>query len=598
MKSAQEVAELFWGYVRNDRYTKARMQQVAEVANGDLAIPLPELSAIEKSSVANYTHIGIQQMAQRLTSVQPVWKYPPLQATPLARKQAKMRGLVQRYWDLEDRQALLDAQLARYMFGYGTAPQRVDVCLTSERPKTMIASPLTVYCPRPSQVNDIHPEHGIAAKRMDVAKIKKRWPDNTEVLLALRDCQPSEERWIVEYADAEEVQLVLCGEAYKYGAPYGEPQIQGQAVRLAWAPNRAEVSPWAVPGLIHLDKPQGHFDQIMGAYQAEGLLNALSLQQAARSVFPETWVVARPGEMPNIVTPADPIRGVVGQISGATLETITPVPQYSTNMEQDRLSETQRQNAGLPQDFSGMAGSGIRTGRRAAQLIESAVDPTLGEAQTSVAIAKELVADIRAKFDKAYFKKSKSFYIDVGDRQARVSYTPEKLWVEGCSPSIRYPVTGSDVNSLTILTGQMVGTGLISVDTARHQHPLVRDADYESDKIQREKLESVFLESLAAKVQDPQDPFQAKHWAKLLRLITDQDIPLLEAYEQLEREVQEEQAQQVQPGTPEAMPGLDGPGAVPPQIAEPNPNQRNLASLMSSLRMPERTVQLSSGGRA
>ena len=598
MKTAMEVAQLFWQHLVEDGGAKRRMQEVAEAANGDMAIPLPELNALDKAAVANYTHIGIQQMSQRLTSVQPVVRYPPLQATPLARKQAKMRGMTQRYWDLADRQVLLDAQLARYLFGYGTAPQRIDVNLGEHRPFTSITSPLTTYCPRPAQVNDIHPVYGIAAKRFDAATIHKRWGYMPEVSLMLKDRQPREERWVIEYADADETTLVLCGEAHKQNSAFETPQAHGEAVMLSQVPNRAGVSPWVVPGLIHLDRPQGHFDQIMGAYMAEGLLNALSLQQAARSVFPETWVVARPNEMPNIVTPADPIRGVVGQISGASLETITPVPQYSTNMQQDRLAETQRQNAGLPSDFSGMAGQGIRTGRRAAQLIESAVDPTLGEAQTSVAIAKELICELRAKYDKAYFKQSKTYFLDVGDRQAKVTYTPENLWVDGARGSVKYPVTGSDVNSLTILTGQMVGTGLISTGTARKMHPFVPDADYEHDMITREKLESVFLDSLAAKVQDPADPFQAKHWARLNRMITDQDIPLLEAYEQLEAEVQAEQAEQVQPGTPEAMPGLDGPGAIPPAIAGPQPAQQNLASLMGALRMPERQVQLSSGGRA
>ncbi len=597
MKTAQQIAEMFWLYRTEDHDLKLRMRQIAEIADGDVAIPLPELNAVDRPAVANLTHVGIQHMSQRMSSVQPGVEFTPRKLTKAERDAAEMRTKVVHHWWQADRMPLLDAQAGRYLFAYGTAPGRIDVHLQEERPFLSLPSPLGVYVPRPSQVNDLVPAHGIAARQMDAASILKRWPNNTEVARVLRDSRPGKKRWVLEYADAAEIHLVMCGESNEAKDSQYSIDLAGKPTTLGWAPNRAGVSPWIVPGLVHLNKPQGHFDQLVGAYQAQGLLTALELQQAARSVFQETWVVSRPGENAEVITPADPIRGVVGEIRGGDIQTISPDAQFHTHQAQDRLAESQRVTASIPSDFGGQAASNVRTGRRASQLMDAAVDPSLGEAQTTYAIAKELQIETMAAFDKAYFKKSKSFVLKWKGRQSEQEYVPAKLW-ETAKCLVSYPVAGTDVNSLAILIGQELGMGLRSKASARRLMPTIDDAEGESDMIVAEKLESVFLESLAGMVADPQSPLQPRQLARLIKMVRDEDVDLIDAFLKVQEEAQAEQAETVEPGTPEAMPGLDGAGAIPPAIAGPAPGQQNLASLMGALRLPERQVTTSSGSRA
>lgn len=598
MKTAKEVAELFWQYRADDHDVKLRMRQVANNVDGTVVIPLPELNAIDKPAVANLTYKGIQAMGQRFASTQPDVTFLPTKLTKEAKKAATLQTRRVQFWWQQDKMPLLDAQAGRYMFGYGTAPVRMDIDLVAGRTFVSQPSPLGIYVPRPKQVNDLRPEHGIAARQMPVASILAAWPNNLELKLSLRECKPHEQRWVLEYADAVQVTLVMCGEADLSNIDFASIDQRGEPVTLSTAPNRAEMSPWVAPGLVNLNKPQGHFDQIMGMYQAQGLLTALELQQAARSVFPETWIVSRQGENAQVVTAADPMRGVAGEIRGGDIQTIVPPPQYSTNLTQDRLAAAQRETAGIPAEFSGMAASNVRTGRRANQLVDAAVDPSLGESQTMWAMAKEEMIKIGAAYERGYLKKSRTFAVKFGGRKAAYEATPADIWKDGCEPFVQYPMAGSDVNSLAILTMQEMGGGLISKETARKRMPDIDDPEGEKDQIAAEQLEAVFLESLAAMVQDPQSPLQPRHLPVLIKKIRDKDIDPVDAFLEIQAEEQERQAEQVEAGTPEAMQGLDGAGAVPPAIAGPAPAQQNLASLMSSLRLPERTIQTSSGGRA
>jgi hypothetical protein len=289
---------------------------------------------------------------------------------------------------------------------------------------------------------------------------------------------------------------------------------------------------------------------------------------------------------------------VVGEISGGDIRTITPDQHFQTHQAQDRLAEAQRVTASIPSDFSGQASSNVRTGRRASQLVDAAVDPSLGEAQTAYALAQEEIISIQAQYDRAYFKRSKTFRLKWRGRYSENTYEAGKLWEGDTECKVAYPIAGSDINSTAILAGQLLGLGIISKERARKLMPMIDDGEGEKDTIHAEQLEAVFLESLAGMVADPNSPLQGRQLAKLIKLVRDKDVDPIDAFLQIQEEAQEEQASEVQPGTPEAMPGMDGAGAIPPGVAGPEQGSQNLASLMGALRLPERTMPTSSGGRA
>ena len=460
MRDADEIAGLFWEYRQESGDAKKRMSQIANIADGDVVIPLPELGAIDRPAVANLTHIGIQGLAQRFSTVQPDVEFKPRRLTKPAIATAELKTRWVNWWWSEDKMPLLDAQAGRYMFGYGSSPRRVDWSIKNDRPFLSVPSPLHVYAPRPTQANDICPPHAIAAREMSVPEVRKRWSDREGVARFLADASDAANYWVLEYADDVEIHLVLCGEAHSSNPMYAD--TGGRALSLEWVPNLAGRSPWVVPGLIHLNRPQGHFDQLVGMYQAAGLLTALELQQAARSVFQETWIVARPGEIPNVIENADPMVGTVGMLEGGDIRTIAPDPQFGTHMAQDRLMESQRATASIPADFGGQAASNVRTGRRAAQLIDSAIDPALAEAQTAHSLAKEEEISIAADFDKAYSAgRSKVFVTQWRGKYSEDTYTPEKLWGDENDSKclVNYPIHGADANGSHRLDWSDAGNG-------------------------------------------------------------------------------------------------------------------------------------------
>ncbi|MGB1225777.1 MAG: hypothetical protein ACPHCN_16775, partial [Mycobacterium sp.] len=137
MRSAGEVCELFEESRKDSRFVKERMLQVARVMDGDVVIPLPELSATEEPAVANLALRGLTTMSQNLSSVQPVTKFTPLNLKNSHRKAADQRMKVVDYWAQEDNEPLLDSQRGRYLYGYGSTPSRIDIDSDGERPVKM-----------------------------------------------------------------------------------------------------------------------------------------------------------------------------------------------------------------------------------------------------------------------------------------------------------------------------------------------------------------------------------------------------------------------------------------------------------------------------
>lgn len=603
MRSADEVVTLFDRLREQGGHHKERMREMAQVNNGDIAIPLPELSSVDRSSVVNYAYRGLQTMSQNMSSVAPVTMFGPLKATEGERRAARTRMNVAAYWDQKDRMALLDAQRARYLFGYGTSPVRVDVNLLEERPVLSVPSPLTTYAPQPSQANDITPPFAIAAMQMSASGLVARYGANVQVLLKAAGSMkenPHELFWVLEYADAEEFHLVLGQKVVndRMSSRYIGEEAHGGGVTLTRMPNRAGISPWVCPGLINLDKMQGHFDQILGMYHAQSVLTALELQHAARSVFQETWLVARPGETPQIMTPADPITGQIGEVRGADIQTIAPDPQFHTHMVQDRLQEAALMTAGIPPDMLGRSASNVRTGRRGSEILSAAQDPALQEAQSIMAESKIEEKRRQIEFDKAYFRKSKSIMVTWSGRVEQVEYEAGELWkTNECL--IKYPMPGMDSSSLIIMVGQLIGMDLLSKSEARQMLPFFDDPDSSADLVVTETLQRAFLEQLGAMVQSPDSPLQPRHVARLIKLVRDKDMDLIDAFEKVQEEAQKEQATPVPAEDPmAAAPGLDGPGALPPPVEGPNLGTDNVADLFGRLRMPSMTVNTPTGGRA
>ena len=138
---------------------------------------------------------------------------------------------------------------------------------------------------------------------------------------------------------------------------------------------------------INLDHAQGQFDGILGMYQMQARLMALEVIAVQKGVFPDTWLVGRAGETPQIVNPADGLTGEVGVVRGGDLKDMALQPGYMTNPAIDRLERAQRLTAGIPSEFGGESTTNIRTGRRGDAVLSAVVDFPVQEAQRIMAVS-------------------------------------------------------------------------------------------------------------------------------------------------------------------------------------------------------------------
>ena len=309
---------------------------------------------------------------------------------------------------------------------------------------------------------------------------------------------------------------------------------------------------------------------------------ALEVIAVQKGVFPDTWLVGRPGETPQIVNPADGLTGEVGVIRGGDLRDMQMQPGYMTNPAIDRLERAQRLTAGIPPEFGGESTTNIRTGRRGDAVLSAVVDFPVQEAQRIMARSLQEENKLAVNMSKAYAgNKGKSFYVTTKNAKGRVDYTPNDNF-DSTDNMVSYSQAGADINNLVIGGGQRVGMGTMSKQSFMAIDPLVDDPEFEHDTVIAEQLEGALLSSIQQ--QASQGAIPPADLARIMELVANNEMELAEAVEKVQREAQERQAEQVAPDSPEAMPGLAQPGmGAESATAAPAGGAPSLQALLGAL---------------
>lgn len=567
------------------------MEEVRRLYNGDTDVDLPELGSNERAAVANLAKLGIDSMAMRVASVTPNIAFSVERAGEEAKKRARnKRDVILHHWWPENRvQTHITPRRARWFFAFASAP----VMLRPGKdglPRWYDRHPIGTYAAPPTQVGDITPDDVIFCFKKNGKELAALYPEQM-----VRICGGNMERLkptydVVEFVGCDEITTVVMGDKSNDYLP-----AQGSPCEILHSiPNRTDRPLVVTPGAITLDKPLGQFDGLIGQYQMQARFMALYMIAQERAIFPETWVVSQPG-MPRaeILQQADPIEGIVGEIQGGSIQTITPNPSPMTPQLIDRLEYNERASGAIPSEFSGQSGSNIRTGRRGDAVMSAAVDFRLQEAQTIFEASFVEENKIAIAIAKAYAG-SKTFSMYVPGR-GKVAYTPNDIFTDD-THQVRYAYAGADANSITIAVGQKLGLETLSRESAMELDPLVRDVEVERDRIVGEALERAFLSSIQTQAADPNGPYQPKDLARIVRLVKEDKMDLPEAVETVDQEIREAQAAQAkaQAQGAEMMPGLSMPGApgapVPPTIQDVGPSVGNLSQMLTQLRRPQMTM--------
>jgi hypothetical protein len=314
-----------------------------------------------------------------------------------------------------------------------------------------------------------------------------------------------------------------------------------------------------VPRRINLDRQKGQFDGILGMYYTRARLTALTEIAIERGIFPDEYLIARPGENPEIIQIADGKTGQLGVVKGGDIQQLQLNPGYKTDIALDRLERQERLEGAIPAEFGGESGTNIRTGRRGESILSATVDFRVQESQEVLASALLEEDKIAIALEKTYWgSASKSFFIP-GMGGGIKDYTPNKLW-ETDFHYVAYSASGSDVNSLTVTLGQLLGTGLISKESAREAYPLISDPELERDRLVAEGIESALLQSIQAQAADPNGPYQPDDLAFIAEKVASNAMSLPAAIQAAQKRAQERQATPAPVGAPETMPGLAMPG--------------------------------------
>lgn len=605
MRNADDIAQLWFERRRRSGRERERMRQVRDLVNGDIVVPLSEIDSEDRPAVINLAKQGVNQMAMRAASTKPFVRYiaADFGHREKARKRADMKRRVNHGWWGANRMQLQLRQRGRWMFAYASSPVLIRPCFdrrsrTYDMPMWQPRNPLDTYAaPQRSQI-DYCVDDAIFAQTRSVGWLRSRYP---AAALPFRDASLDDLVDVLEYVDHEQISLVAClgarrwyevAETFGAGAdPFGADRHTGEAVFLEQLPNRADYPLVVATGNISLDRRVGDYDSLVGMYQAQARLMALSLLARERGVFQEAYLVQHPNspEAPEVVVKADPRTGKLGVVRGGTIVRTNIDPQFATDTGIDRLERAQRVEAGVPADWGGESASNIRTARRGADVIAATIDPRLHEIHDIFAASLEDENRVAIKVDRAWFGNDrKSFHVSWAGDYGKVTYTPNDVFADGDTHEVKYPLPGGDVHDINIATGQAIGAGVMSKRTAAELNPLIENPEAEHDAVIAERLEEALLNQILTLAQSPEGPYQPVDLARIAQIVASDKKELFEAVMQVQREAQERQAAVAE--TPaDAMPGLSmpGQGAEAQGAFQTTPSQQGLTQLLRSLTLPQ-----------
>ena len=547
------------------------MRNLRDYYNGDVIVPLPELNSDEQSAVANLLAQGLDQTAMRIASTRPDIYCPP---TDPAKKRSRDNSEIRRkaifgWWE-HSRMDLLIAKRARHLIGYATTITQIRFNPKTGCPEWHLRDPLTAYPATLLGVDDMRPRDVVFAYERPLGYLRTMYPEAARTFQGDSGAGDDQTIEMIEYVSDEEQVLIAMRGPVKTGLfATSTNSDENIVVELERAPNPLGECPVVCAGRISLDDAQGQFDGILGMYQMQARLMALEVIAVQKGVFPDTWLIGRPGETPQIVNPADGLTGEVGLVRGGDLRDMQMQPGYMTNPAIDRLERAQRLTAGIPPEFGGESTTNIRTGRRGDAVLSAVVDFPVQEAQRIMARSLQEENELAVTMSKKYAgNKGKSFYVTSKNAKGRVDYTPNDNF-DSTDNVVIYSQAGADINNLVIGGGQRVGMGTMSKRSFMAIDPLVEDPEFEHDAVVAEQLEQALLVSIQQQASEGSIP--PADLARIMELVSTNQLELAEAVEKANKEAQERQASTVDAAAPEAQPGLAMPGMGAEAKAMPAP---------------------------
>lgn len=570
-----------------------KMKMVQSIYNGTMEIPLPDMEENTMPSVPNLLAQGVDQMAGRITSVIPSVNFASMK--PGVRSSDRRALVASRTisgWWQEDRLPMKMKQRGRHQIAYGMSPVVIRWNQKDSRPTWQVRHPLETFPSTDIIPGHLSPTDCIFAYRRSVAWLQQKgYGPQLGALTGNYNMPADASILLLEYVNKDITHMIATG--YRTPDQYNMIDIDVTGMQLRgvtleyYENNTGDECPVVIPMRITLDTAGGQFDNMIGMYYQQSKLMALEVIAVEKGIFPDTYLVSRPGEVGRFLDgPHDGRTGMVNIIAGGDIREIVSSPGYLTNPTIDRLERNQRVTAGIPAEFGGESGGNIRTGRRGDAVLSAVIDYPVAEAQQTFAYALEEENEIAIELAKKWAGNEKrTIYVGTGNSARPVTYIPNETFATS-EHVVSYPAAGSDLNSLIIGIGQRVGLGIMSKQTASTLDPYIDNPELEHDTIIAEGLEQALMAGIQQQAASGAIPPLVV--AKVMKLVQDDRLELAEALNKVTEEaMKEKEAEQAAMETPESLTAdatlsaMAGPQAA---IQGPNPSQQNLGALLSTLR--------------
>lgn len=589
-RSADDVLALYAQRRQDLAGAHSRMKLLADTYNGDRDLVLPELDAIERSGAPNLVAQGLDQLAMRVASTDPMPWFPS-QKPGIRRHDAAARTrreVVLGWWE-SNKLNIKGRRRARQLLGYASTPVMLRPDFKKKMPVWDVYSPMRTFPAPCADPDDMTPSDCIYTSSRPLRWLLTYYPEKVGALAVGPGKPQLDDLYdVLTYVDDHETIMCVLGKDAEHSAYTGGNQYnRARIVELERYPNRAGICPAVVPGRISLDRAMGAFDSILGMLEMQGTLLALETEAIKRGIFPEPWLEAYPNENPQVIDVADGPRGKVGRVKGGKLQWERVDASFAALQAIDRYERNARVTAAIPADWGGESATNIRTARRGGEVMSATVDYSIQEHQELLAEARR-EEDMRAiAIDKAYFSGRKSIAVGWkgGNRKVGAQYDTS-IWDEGGDLHVvKFSLLGADANSLVVSAGQRVGIGEMSKQTMREVDPMIDDPELEERRVTVEAIDAAGLSAIQTQAANGEIPPADLAFIKKRVLAGDSWEDAVEA---AQKNAQERQAAQVAPTDPAAQPGLSMPNmgaeAGVAAIQEPPDSMTNLSRIMMNLR--------------
>lgn len=573
----------------------SKQKQIQSIYNGTFEVPLPDMETNAGPSTPNLLAAGIDQMAGRITSVIPSVTFASIKpgVRQYDRTAINAARVITGWWQY-DRLPMKMSQRGRHLIAYGMSPVVLRWNHKEGRPTWQPRHPLETFPSTDIIPGRLTPTDCIFAYRRSFGWMKSMgWGPQVAALMGRFDIATDASILLIEHIDHEGTTLIAAG--YRNADPFNSVEIEltGDTLRgvvLEHIPNPTDEVPVVIPTRITLDTMAGQFDNMVGLYYQQSKLMALEVIAVEKGIFPDTYLVSRPGEVGRFLDgPHDGRTGMVNIIAGGDIKEVQSQPGYLTNPTIDRLERNQRVTAGIPAEFGGESSSNIRTGRRGDAVLSALIDYPVAEAQQTFAYSLEEENEVCIAMAKAYDGDTpRTLFIGTGNTTRPITYEANKTFITD-EHVVSYPATGADLNSLIIGIGQRVGLGTMSKKTATTLDPFIDNPESEHDQIIAEGLEQALMAGMQQQAASGQIPPLVV--AKVMKLVRDDKMELAEAFNKVtEDAMKEKEAQQANPQagmTPDGMTAdatMQAMTGGMPTVAPPTGGQQNLGMLLNTLR--------------